>query len=739
VGELVTDSRLPRFLWVDWQLREICKLMRESDILTRLGRLPKGLTGVYDEIIMTMKSHPDCNFDLAICALKWMLVAKRPLTPGELVTAVELNPPIHVDITSPPQGPTLAVELLIQSCEGLLLLDTTLGVVRFSHLSVQEYLETPNKIWDIRVVDAQLFAAESCLWLLQSCLKSPLYDYAARNWFQHCRSYQDLVLSALNTNDTKHELCIPLLDSFLGSFEEVSASYVEWADWVAAKNQAGDDQVDGDQDDDDHSLSLTLSTPLCPAFSAAFAGLGELVSWLWQSDGNDMNIENDSGYSLLSIASWHGTAWIVAEMLERPLDSNQVRMALRHASEAGQLGIITLLLDHGADVNWAIDSTPLMAAVREANLDTVTLLLDRGADVNLTDRIEGTALGQAARKGSLECVTLLLDRKADVNITGGYFGSALIAAAFGGNVSIVTLLLDREADDRFTGGAYGSALGAAAYHGALEIVTLFLDRGADVNITVDQYGTALGAAAYRGHLNIVTLRLDRGADVNIQGGLYCTALGAAAANKNLAVVTLLLARGADSKLTGGHHYGSVLGAAASGGVLEIVTLFLDGGADINHTGGYFGTALGAAARRGQLDIVSLLLGRGADVHLTGGEYGTALGAAAGSGNLEIIELLLDSGMDANSTAGGSGTALYIAAYCGEQDTARLLLDRGADVNALCGDFGTALCAAAGDGKLEVVRLLLDRGADPELADSEGRRPYDLAELEGHYNIADLFD
>ena len=82
----ITDLFL-RFLWVDWQLRELCKLMREADILTRLGKLPKGLTGVYDEIMDSIKSQPVCNFRLATNALMWMLVSTCPLKPEEIVTA----------------------------------------------------------------------------------------------------------------------------------------------------------------------------------------------------------------------------------------------------------------------------------------------------------------------------------------------------------------------------------------------------------------------------------------------------------------------------------------------------------------------------------------------------------------------------------------------------------------------------------------------------------------------------
>jgi len=483
--------------------------MRESDIRTRLGKLPKGLTGVYDEIMNSIKSQPDCNFILATRALKWMLVSKRLLTPQELIAAAELNPPRSWDSPAPPQDSALAVELLIQSCEGLLLLDTALNVVRFSHLSAQEYLEIQNEIWDVGVIDAQLFVSESCLWTLQSPLGSPLYKYAAFNWFHHCRSYQDLILS--KDGNTKYQLNISLLNSFLGSFNQASTSYSKWGLWIRARVSKYT------------PLFSALSEPLCPAFLAAFAGLGELVRWLWDPEGNDMTIHNDYGSSLLGVASEHGTKWIVVEILKGGTGIGDVQDALCLASKAG-------------------------------NYDTAKLLLDQGTDVNIISGEYGTALGAAAYRGRLAVATLLLDRGVDVNIIGGQYGTALGAAAYWGRLAVAILLLDRGADANIIGGQYGTALGAAAIMGQLEVATLLLDRGADVNIIGGQYGTALCAAAFTGKLEVATLLLDRDADINIIGSRYGTALCVAALSGRLEVATLLLNRESNPELT--NIYGS---------------------------------------------------------------------------------------------------------------------------------------------------------------------------------------
>ena len=395
---------------MDYQLRELCKLNFELDIRTRLGKLPKNLSGVYDEIMSSIEARPGTDFEFATRALKWVLVAQRPLKPQELVAATEINPSSTspdrpADQSLPPLQPTLDIDLVVDVCGGLILLDQKLEVVRFAHLSVHEYLETRKDTWG--VIDAQRFVSEGCLWTLQCgpSLVPALYKYAGENWFLHCRSYQDIALS-LSSQDPNHTLDIPILNTFLGSFGCPSIHFVEWAK---------------------HNLSFEhrssiLSIPLRPAFAAAVFGLGELVSWLWHSEGADMNIKNDHNHSLLYLASRDGTTWTVACILARgvDLDINEVGSkvtALWGAAYSGVLEKAALLLGNGADINLAFRGycgTALEKAAAEGQLEMATFLLDRGAEINLTSSSYfGTAVGAAAGRGQLEMAKLLLDRGAN--------------------------------------------------------------------------------------------------------------------------------------------------------------------------------------------------------------------------------------------------------------------------------------------------------------------------------------
>jgi len=134
-----------------------------------------------------------------------------------------------------------------------------------------------------------------------------------------------------------------------------------------------------------------------------------------------MKIRNGHGDSLLNVASRYGTAWVVTEILNSDFEIRVLQEALYSACVAGELIVINLLLDRGADVNLngAEYGTALGAAAYQGDLDIVSLLLDRGADVYLAAGKYGSALGAAAYAANMEIIALFRDRGADVNLVGG--------------------------------------------------------------------------------------------------------------------------------------------------------------------------------------------------------------------------------------------------------------------------------------------------------------------------------
>ena len=90
----------------------------------------------------------------------------------------------------------------------------------------------------------------------------------------------------------------------------------------------------------------------------------------------------------------------------------------------GDLKIVSLLLEHKADVNlYSLVSAvgdprsflpPLTSAVRSNDEEIVNLLLHHGAEVDIEGEV-GTALQHAVSGGNPKIVSLLLEHKANVN------------------------------------------------------------------------------------------------------------------------------------------------------------------------------------------------------------------------------------------------------------------------------------------------------------------------------------
>ena len=125
---------------------------------------------------------------------------------------------------------------------------------------------------------------------------------------------------------------------------------------------------------------------------------------------------------LLRLAVVVGNPWIVARIVEHSPDLIDFKIGefdtpLILAVENGHLDVINLLLDRGADVNFATEGlTPLIASLVPDREEILKLLLKRGADVNghslFTRR---TTLHSAAEFGHLNLATVLLCHGADSN------------------------------------------------------------------------------------------------------------------------------------------------------------------------------------------------------------------------------------------------------------------------------------------------------------------------------------
>ncbi|KAF7509247.1 hypothetical protein GJ744_008141 [Endocarpon pusillum] len=720
------------FRWVALSLEVLRRIKYEPDFEDALGKLPSTLSELYDEIYEQIEKTETKGRTVAVMTLKWLLCAQRLLSATELIAA----------ITSPEnetQSSSESDSVIIELCRNLVTMDSELGVLRFAHQSVREYLQNRP---EYAAAELHALATERCL---QACMVVPpsssslatvfdrehlLRPYAQFYWPIHYKNAEINRPFNLKKN---------LLPFFLQE-SRVSPLYTAWAEDIAAhvSSHAINHLLGLDRDDRlGHRLWSASYSPPTPLGAACAFGLQSLMDEFDVLSSTDW-IQQLSRFgdtrTLLHIAAEEGENPIVQRLLEKGVSPDSKdetsRTPLSWAAEGGHDAVVKLLLDKGADLELKDDKhgwTPLWWAARSEHEAVVKLLLDNGADLESKDKkYSWTPLLWAVEYRHEAMVKLLLDKGANLESKDKLFGQTpLLRAAAYGHEAVVKLFLDKGADLESKDEEYGwTTLSWAAGSGHEAVVKLLLDKGADLEPKDDKYGwTPLLWAAEHGHEAVVKLLLDKGADLESKDKDYGrTPLSWAAEHGHETVVKLLLDKGADLESKDKRFGWTPLSWAARSGHDAVVKLLLNKGADLESKDKLFGqTPLSWAVAHGHEAVVELLLDKGADLESKDEKFGrTPLSWAAEHGHEAVVKLLLDKGVDLESKdedgrtplswAAGFRTPLSWEARSGHEAVVKLLLDKGADLESKDEDGRTPLSWAAGFGYKVVVKLLLEKGA-----------------------------
>ena len=109
---------------------------------------------------------------------------------------------------------------------------------------------------------------------------------------------------------------------------------------------------------------------------------------------HDVNAKDDSGYTPLHRVAFLGAVGnkrleMAHLLIDAGADVNSVLpnegpSVLSTACQAGNYGIVKILVTNGADINFNGDgSTPLIEAIQCGSLKIISYLLERGADYNI--------------------------------------------------------------------------------------------------------------------------------------------------------------------------------------------------------------------------------------------------------------------------------------------------------------------------------------------------------------------
>ncbi|KAJ5104243.1 NACHT nucleoside triphosphatase [Penicillium argentinense] len=468
------------FQWADMQIHQIAKYKSPADVFDRLEHLPEDLEKTYDEVWRQIESQGKYDQIFIKRALRWVMSASKPLSSVELLAAIRVGP--EGDLLR--KLDTVDEQGLLSICNNFLVVDPQLGVWRFPHLSVREYLEGKE---DWSTAHAHYHAASVCLSYmvnmyehddsefdakLEADLKveskapgntdsplkpvesddgfhslHPFHIYMRHCWPHHVNGAKDVEMAKLGS----------LLKKFLGSPNQSSVQYRRW--YPKARN---DLQLHSTRraPSSKHYLSWDVIHALEPTDAAIFAmccfSLDSIVGDWWENEAIDISRENNRNRNLLEIAATTGSLSLCEKFVQMLVDqgtdnntrSEFINRALLSASFGGHEKVLQMLLDRTAELNTEgqvhnVLGNALQRAASCGHVGAVQMLLDRGVDVNAGNSKEGNALRSAAMIGNEKVVQMLLDRGVHDNHPPGYLSSALEAAMMSSNPKVVQLLDDR--------------------------------------------------------------------------------------------------------------------------------------------------------------------------------------------------------------------------------------------------------------------------------------------------------
>ena len=118
----------------------------ETDVRSRLESLPNSLAKAYDEICERILNQEGSGRQLALNAFRWVKYSYEPLASETLLDAIIAEVSESGEFS---QEGRISASTILMCCQNFLILDESLGVFRFAHLSVEEYLETKIELTDV--------------------------------------------------------------------------------------------------------------------------------------------------------------------------------------------------------------------------------------------------------------------------------------------------------------------------------------------------------------------------------------------------------------------------------------------------------------------------------------------------------------------------------------------------------------------------------------------------------------
>ncbi|KAJ8127795.1 hypothetical protein O1611_g5843 [Lasiodiplodia mahajangana] len=536
------------FLWVFFQLQELCEQTCDEDIRETIDNLPEDLEGTFRRILHRISSRRYSK--LAQKVLPWVAASARPLSLEELREAITIEIGQRY---SEPERLCNDVNSIILACENLVHVDEEDQSVRFAHDSIKQFLVqepvlTRSLMYDeIRAFYIDLEAADH--FISEVCL-----TYTNFNDFKTAliRPPKPITLPspaniALTTLGPRSKMA-----SLLGRVLRPCKVPISIESESVMESRANDSGLESKVFSNSYPFLNYASTHWI-LHTKNFRGDRSKTWSRWKHiiiDGHD-----------LVITPWQSTYWEFDRCI-----------ALKWAMQANHTALFSFIVSSGG-FSWPKGKEPIYEALRDDNSTAIDII----SRCQVLPEVASHVFSKAAAVGDLNVVGSLLAAGVYANATDDTGTTALSSAASGGHLFVVKKLLASGADINAPNADKSTALHSAAAGGHLDVVEWLLTAEADVSAITSKLNTALYLAASGGHLSVVKELVRAKGVVDRAGGDKGTALFYAAANGHLDVVTWLLEDGVDFSAAGGVH-GAIRLAHEKGftDVLEALTEALSG-------------------------------------------------------------------------------------------------------------------------------------------------------------------
>lgn len=303
--------------------------------------------------------------------------------------------------------------------------------------------------------------------------------------------------------------------------------------------------------------------------------------------------KGESGFSPLIWAAIHCSLPMAELLIQKGANVNLVGREfdspLIVASENGCLSIVRLLLDEGADIEYATDRerlTALFSAVRASQFHIAEYLVSKGALLE-SKLFSGETLLMAAASGSnYELVKFFVDKGLEVNATDKYGNTVvhyLVQHNPANGPKIIDFLVNKGANHNQKNFRGQSPLMLAARDSSLELTRWFINSGDSVNNRDEDGNTALHYACFgvphSGENRIVSVLVEAGALADARDNMGRTPLMLACNSSDISAARFLLSHGANVNSQSDSGWTSLM-YAARWGQMELIELLIRNGANL---------------------------------------------------------------------------------------------------------------------------------------------------------------